>query len=70
MASLEGVSIYGVLGNFICFIVTCYDNVCALTFMILKLCEENLMAAMISVIRSLSTWLYCEEGCLLWLQKR
>lgn len=69
MASHKGVSGYGVWGNFIHFIITCYDNVCALSFLIVMSCKENLMAAMISIISSLSRWLYCEEGCLLWLQR-
>ena len=64
MASHKGVSKYGVLGNFIHFIITCYDNVCALTFLIVMLCGKNLMAVVISITSSLSTWLYCEEGCL------
>lgn len=42
----------------------------ALTFWIATLCLGELMDAMMCVIRSLFGWLYCEEGCLMWLSRR
>lgn len=59
MASHKGVSGYGVWGNFIHFIITCFHNMCALTFLIVMSWRENLRKAMISITSSLSVWLYC-----------
>jgi len=42
----------------------------ALTFLMVILCDDCLMAFIMCVMRSLSGWLFWEEGCLMWLSRR
>ena len=56
-------------GKFVSFVIA--SHVCASSdFAILMWCLEVLMVAMICTISSLSMWLYCENGCLVWLRRR
>ena len=44
--------------------------VCGVTFLMMMLCGELLIAFMMCVTRSLSRWLFWEEACRMWFCRR
>lgn len=43
---------------------------CALPFLMVMLWVQAMMASMMRIMRSLSRWLYWEEGCLMWFSEK